>query len=67
MLFYALTSDHEGDVETWALKARVLPTPRGLADVNISENHVWLLILHKVIFTLENLGKTLQKVHFALL
>ena len=28
--------------------------PRGLADVNVSENHVWSLLLHKVILSLEN-------------
>ena len=32
--------DPEGDVETIASKARVLKTPEGLADVNVSENHV---------------------------
>ena len=41
--------------------------PRGgLADVNVSENHVWSLLFHKVILSLENFGKTLRKVHFCI-
>ena len=36
--------DLERDVETRAWKASVLTTPRGLADVNVSENHVRLLL-----------------------
>ena len=34
-------------------KARVLTTPRGLADVSVSENHVRSLLLLKVILSLE--------------
>ena len=37
----------------------------GLADVSVSENHV-VVILHKVIVSLENFGKTLRKVHFCI-
>ena len=33
--------DPEGEVETQAWKTRVLTTPEGLADVSVSENHVW--------------------------
>ena len=67
MFFYALTSaGPKGGVETRAWKARVLTTPKGLADVSVSENHVWSLLLHKVIFSLENFGKTLLKVHFCI-
>ena len=43
---------------------RVLTIPRGLADVSASENHVLSLLLHKIILSLENFGKTIQKVHF---
>ena len=46
--------------------ARVLTTPRGLANVSVSENNVWSLLLHKVILSLKNFGKTLQKVHFCI-
>ena len=35
--------------------------PRGLADVSVPENHVWLLLLHKVILSLENFGKHFEK------
>ena len=34
--------------------------------VSVSENHVWSLLLHKVILSLENFGKRLQKVHFCI-
>ena len=34
-------------------------TPRGLADVRVTENHVSSLLLHKVVLSLENFGKTL--------
>ena len=43
---------------------RVLTIPRGLADVSASESHVLSLLLHKIILSLENFGKTIQKVHF---
>ena len=39
---------------------------RGVADVSVSENHVWSLLLHKVILSLENFWKTLRKVHFCI-
>ena len=42
----------------------VLTTPRGLANENVSENHVWLLLLHTVILSLENFRKMLRKIHF---
>ena len=59
MFFYALTSaGPRGCVESKAWKARGLTTPRGLADV--SENHVLSLLLHNVILSLENFGKTLR-------
>ena len=44
----------------------VLTIPGGLADVCVSENHVWSLLLHKVILSLENFGKTLRKNNFVL-
>ena len=67
MFFYALTSaGPEGGVETRAWKARFLTTPRGLADLSVSENNVWSFLLHKVILSLENFGKTLWKVHFCI-
>ena len=34
--------------------------PRGLADVSVSENHVWSLLLHKVMYSLENFGKSFE-------
>ena len=41
MFCYALhLLDLEGGVETRAFKARVLSTPRGLADVSVPENNV---------------------------
>ena len=55
MFCYALhLLDLEGGVETRAFKARVLSTPRGLADVSVPENNVWSLLLHKVILSLKN-------------
>ena len=36
--------------------------PRSLADVSVSENHVWSLLLHKVILSHENFEKKLRKV-----
>ena len=36
----------------------------GLADVKVSENHVWSLLLHKVILSLENFGNMLRRVDF---
>ena len=47
-------------------KARLLTTPRDLADVSVSENHAWSLLLHKDIMSLENFGKMLRKVHFCI-
>ena len=34
--------------------------PRGLADVGVSENHVWSLLLHSHIFHLKNLEKRFE-------
>ena len=45
---------------------RILTNLRGLADVSVSENHVLSLLLHKVILSLENFGKTLRKFHFCI-
>ena len=39
---------------------------KGLADVSVSENHVWSLLSHKVILSLENFGKTLRNAHFCI-
>ena len=49
------------------LKARVLTTHEGLADVSVSEIYVWSLLLPKVILSIENFGKRFQKFIFALL
>ena len=53
--------DPNGDVETRAWKARVLTTPRGLADVSVSENHVWSFCHYK---TLEKLYEKLILVYY---
>ena len=39
-------------------------TPRGLADVSVSENHVLSLLMHKVILSLEKLWKNASKSSF---
>ena len=39
--------------------------PRGPADVNASGKHVWSLLLHKNILTLENFERMLRKVLFS--
>ena len=44
----------------------LLTTLRGLADVSVSESHVLSLLLHKVILSSENFGKTLRKVNFCI-
>ena len=42
-------------------------TPRGQADVSVSENDGgWSLLLYEVIVPLENFGNTLRKVHFCI-
>ena len=46
MHLYLLAS--EDDVETRAWKARVLTTQRGLADVNVSKNHVDRFVIWKL-------------------
>ena len=38
-------------------KQRFQYLPRSPADVNVSENHVWSLLLHKNILSLENASK----------
>ena len=38
--------------------------PRGLADVSVSENHIWSLLLHKVILSLEKFGINASKSSF---
>ena len=43
------------------------PPTRGLEDVSESENHVWSLLLHEVVFSLENLRGKASKVHSVLL
>ena len=57
----------------WAPRDVLKPEPerwgfqhltRGPADVNVSEKHVWSLLLHKTFFSLETFGKLLQKVLF---
>ena len=40
--------------------------PRGTVDVNVSENHVWLLLLHKNIWSLKNFGNKALKNSFFL-
>ena len=44
----------------------ILHPLRGLADVSLSEKHVWSLLLHKVIMSLENFGKAFQILHFCI-
>ena len=63
----SLLRSNKGGVKTPAWKARVLATPRGLADVSVSENHVWLLLLPKVIFHMKTLGKRFEKFILVLL
>ena len=53
--------DPEGAVET-----RVLTTPRGLADVSVSEKHVWSFYCIKSFCPLTTLEKTLQKDHICI-
>ena len=65
-LCFNICCTSEGGVETWTWKARVLMTLRGLADVSVSENHVWSLLLHKVILSFESFRKTLRKVYFCI-
>ena len=48
----------------WALREVLKPEPRGPADVNVSEKHVWSLLLHKNILSLENLGEIVSKSSF---
>ena len=36
---------------------------RGLADVSVSEYHVCSVLLHKVILSLENFGKTFRDIY----
>ena len=55
---------HLLDVEIRDWKARVLTTPRGLADVSVSENHVWSLLLHKVHLITWKLWKNPLKASF---
>ena len=54
----------EGGVETLPRKAKVLTTPRGLVDINVSEKHVWSLLLHKIILSLKILEKRFIKFIF---
>ena len=49
----------KGGVETRAWKARA--PPKGPSRCK-SENHVWLLLLHKSILSLENVGESTSKV-----
>ena len=44
-------------VKIRAWKQRVLMTPRDLADISLSENHVWSLLLHNVICHLTTMEK----------
>ena len=41
-------------------------SPRGPADVNVSEKHVWSLLLHKNILSLENFEQNASKSSFFL-
>ena len=60
--FLALTSaGPRGWCWNPSLKGKGFNDLRGLADVCVSQNHVWLLLLHKVILSFENFGKKLQK------
>ena len=57
MIFYALTS--AGPRGRWWN-----PSPRGPAGVNVSEKHVWSLLLHKTFFSLKNVGEMDSKFLF---
>ena len=46
------------------LKGESLNDSKGHADVSVSENHDWSLLLHKVILSLENLEKNESKSSF---
>ena len=48
-------------------QGEVLTTTKGSSDVNVSENHVMSLSLHKVILSLENFGKKASKRSFFVL
>ena len=58
LIFYAFTS---AGPRWWCWNPRVLTTPRGLADVSVSENHVRLLLLHKVILSIEIVEDCFEK------
>ena len=65
LFFYASTS--AGPRGWWwnpSLKGEGFYDPRGLADVSVSENHVWSLLLHKVHFVTWKLWKTPLKSSF---
>ena len=47
------------EIRVW--KERVSTLPRGPVDVNVSENHVWSVLLHKNIFSTENCGENASK------
>ena len=68
MFFYVFTSaGHRGRCWNLSLKSEGFNTFRGgPADVNVSEKHVWSLLLHKNIFLLENLGDNASKSSFFL-
>ena len=76
MSFYALTSaGHQGmssnpspdDVlKSQSERRGFQHFQRGPADVNLSEKHVWSLVLHKNILSLENLWENDSKSSFFL-
>ena len=53
--------------DAWIRKARVLTTPRGLADVSVSEKNMFDRYYCIKSFSLEKFGKKpLRKVHFCI-
>ena len=50
----------------WAPREVLKPEPeRGPADINVSEKHVWSLLLHKNILSVENFGENAPKSSFS--
>ena len=65
MIFYALTSaGPRGRCYNQSERRGFQHLPRSPADVNVSEKHVWSLLLHKNIFSLENFGEIVSKLLF---
>ena len=66
MIFYALTSaGSRGRCWNPSMKGEGSNTFRGgPADVNVSEKHVWSVLLHEYIYLLEKFGEIASKSFF---